>query len=117
MPIVAGGDIQRMMLYYRHDRGKTDESDGDGQRMTRFVFDMDLTRMGVVQLDGLHRPAGKESKLDLIVRTGAPLSATMQQSMRRAYTKALESNGHTGEMSFQHRPEQFVKVGKDGSRA
>lgn len=112
MPIVAGGDIQRMMLYYRHDRGKEGESDGEGQRMTRFIFDMDLTRMGVVQLDGLHRPAGKESKLDLIVRTGAPLSPTMQQSMRRAYTKALESTGHSGEMSFQHRPEQFVKVGK-----
>ncbi len=112
LPIVAGGDIQRMMLYYRHDRGKGEESGKDGDRMTRFVFDMDLTRMGVVQLDGLHRPAGKNSKLDLIVRTGAPLSATMQQSMRRAYTRALESTGHTGEMSFQHRPEQFVKVGK-----
>jgi hypothetical protein len=71
---------------------------------------MDLTRMGVVQLDGLHRPAAKDSKLDLIVRTGAPLSQTMQQSMRRTYVRVLEQTGHSGEMSFQHRPEQFVRV-------
>jgi hypothetical protein len=70
--------------------------------------------MGAVQLDGLHRPAEKSGKLDLIVRTKAPLSGTMQQSMRRAYVRALEQTGHSGEMSFQHRPEQFIKVGTSG---
>ncbi len=114
LPMVAGGDIQRMMLHYRHDRGAQETVDDKKARNTRFIFDMNLTKMGPVQLDGLHRPAEKDSKLDLIVRTKTPLSENMQQSMRRAYVSALEQTGHSGEMSFQHRPEQFIKVGTQG---
>jgi hypothetical protein len=99
-------ELSHVMLYYRHD-GKQEGGDADkDSKTTRFIFDLRLDRMGDVQLDGFHR--GK--RLDLIVRTKAPVSPRMQQEMRRAYTNAVELAGASGELLFQNRAEQFVSI-------
>ena len=112
LPFNQSGALQQMALYYRHDRERpNDDQRPEKTRATRFIFDMSLTRLGAVQLDGLHRPGNAEDgKLDLIVRTKVPLSPTMQQAMRRTYVEALDANRQSGEISFQTRTEQWVKV-------
>ncbi len=99
-------DIQKMMLYWRQDREKEENEDDRKNRGTRFIFDLSLSRMGPVQLDGLHR----QGRLDLILRTPGALSADMQQAVRRAWINALEQTELSGEISFQNKPEQFVKI-------
>ncbi|MCB9988712.1 MAG: hypothetical protein H6868_05165 [Rhodospirillales bacterium] len=97
-------DVSKIMIYYRQDDQKKNDNEQDN-KTTRFVFDLTMTRMGAVQIDGLHRPG----KLDMIVRTARGLSPSMQQALRGTYTHALEQTGLSGEMSFQSRPDQFLQ--------
>ncbi|MBI4030762.1 MAG: hypothetical protein HY370_03735 [Proteobacteria bacterium] len=105
LPLSWQDELHKMMLYYRRDRGSGDDEAGD-IRGTRFIFDLNLSRMGAVQLDGFHRT----KRLDLIIRTKTPLAAVMQQAMRRAYAGALEQTDLSGELAFQNKPGQFVKI-------
>jgi hypothetical protein len=104
LPLAWQDGLHKMMLYYRRSSGDDDKEQGGFG--TRFIFDLDLPRMGAVQLDGLHRT----KRLDLIVRSHSPFSETMQQAMRRAWGGALEQVALSGELSFQSKPSQFVKI-------
>ncbi len=105
LPMAWQDDMHKAMLYFRRSGGDEDNEQGGGFG-TRFIFDLDLPRMGVVQLDGLHRT----KRLDLIVRSRSPFSDTMQQAMRRTWGGALEQAALSGELSFQSKPSQFVKI-------
>ncbi len=106
LPMVWQGEAQKMHLYYREDGQSGQEQEDKKRTGTRFVFDLTLNRMGDIQLDGLMRPG----KLDLVVRTLTFLSQPMQQAMRRTYINAIEQTDLTGEISFQGKAEQFVKI-------
>lgn len=105
LPMFWEGEIQKVTLYTRQDRDANGGEDGDPNQ-TRFVFDLDLTRMGPVQLDGLI----KGQRLDLIVRTEIPFSEPMRQAMRQAYTDALYSTELSGELNFQGDTKHWVNV-------
>ena len=107
LPMTYDGDLTKLMLYYRHD--KTETEDGEKKRGTRFIFDLNLTKMGAVQIDGLHRPIN-ENRLDLIVRTTRPVSDQMRKAMRAVYIEALQQAQAIGDISFQNEKEKFVKV-------
>jgi len=112
LPFHAEGDLQHIMLHYKQEHGGDNDDDEteDKNKMTRFIFDLSLNRMGPVQIDGYHRMIKQDkAKLDLIVRTQKPLSAPMQQRMRQTYTNALEVVGAAGELSFQGKADQFIQ--------
>lgn len=104
LPLYWGGDIHKTVLWFRQGQGG-DQDEADG-KSTRFLFDLDMSRMGAVQLDGFVRG----QRIDLVIRTIKPMSEAMRQIMRRTYFNAVDQAGFTGELSFQHRPEQFVKI-------
>ncbi len=106
LPMFWQGEIQKISLRYKQQEHGDEDDPDDNEKQTRFIFDLSLNRMGGIQLDGLLR----QKKLDLIVRTRAPLSQSMQQSMRRAWVDALESTELHGELSFQNQPEQWVTI-------
>ena len=109
IPLFYQGEAQRITLYTKqHGQGSKDEEDGD---KTRFIFDLDLTRMGPVQLDGYIQ----DKRLDLIVRTQAPFSEPMRQAMRQSYVTALEDSGLHGDLNFQGNVKQWVNVLKQDS--
>lgn len=114
LPLYWQGDVQKLQLFYRHDRPpRKDDEDAAQKQGTRFIFDLDLNRMGTVQLDGLHRPVAENSqngRLDLILRTIRPISMLMQQKMRQTYYNALTQAGVHGELQFQGKAERFVKI-------
>jgi hypothetical protein len=110
LPFYSDGQMQGAMLWYRRDDSHKDENDSTNERKTRFVFDLRLTRMGQVQLDGL----AKGQRIDLILRTTKPVSAPMRLDMRQKYLSTLESASFTGELSFQDKVEQFVKISSTG---
>ena len=107
LPFYSDGQMQGMMLWYRRDDSHKDENDSTAERKTRFVFDLRLTRMGQIQLDGL----AKGQRIDLILRTTKTISPAMRHDMRQKYLSALENAQFTGELSFQDKAEQFVKIG------
>ncbi len=98
------GEMHKMALYYKQDGGGDEQQEKSKQ--TRFIFDLSLTQMGKVQLDGLFRA----TRLDLIVRTESQFSQAMQMEMKQTYTGALAQTELAGELSFQNRPEQWVKI-------
>lgn len=105
LPMYWDSEIQKAIIYFKRDQDFTDREQNGGEQ-TRFIFDLSLTRMGDVQIDGLMR--GK--RLDLIVRSQSPFSQSMQAHMRQLYSNAIEDVSLNGELSFQGDPRQWVQV-------
>lgn len=104
LPFAFGQDIRKVPLYYKEMDGDSEAETKDRQRRLRFLFDLHLSRMGDVQIDGfLQQP-----RLDLVVRTKTPLSVSMQSRMKQLYAGAVEKSNMTGELGFQSKPEQWV---------
>jgi len=106
LPLYWEGEIHKLALHYKQEQRDDEEESQNGDKQTRFVFDMNLSSMGPVQLDGLLR--GR--RLDLIVRTENPFSAPMQTHMKDIYTKAMEETELSGKLSFHDAPEGWVTV-------
>jgi hypothetical protein len=104
LPMLMENQMHKIALYYKNDSQQ--ESKEDGGKQVRFIFDLSLTKMDKVQLDGLFR----NKRLDLIVRTKVPFSNPMQEDMRRIYAGALGETSIIGDLSFQNRPEQWVTI-------
>lgn len=104
IPMLWQSEVSKVMFHTHHDRGPNEQNEGEGG--TRFIFDLALTRMGDVQLDGLLR----EKRLDLIIRTQVPISQSMQQAMRLAYATALDGTDIYGELSFQGDLKNWMNV-------
>lgn len=105
MPMTWDNEIHKMMLFFRHD-GDDESGDAEQGKGTRFIFDLNLQRMGAVQLDGYTR--GK--KLDLIIRSEHQFTDLMRTAMRGVYVNALEQSDLQGELGFQNSFEKFVKI-------
>ncbi|MCR6629280.1 MAG: DNA polymerase III [Magnetospirillum sp.] len=102
MPFLNGGAIEPIRLFVRK---AGDEEGGGGKRGGgkgddhRFVIDLNLSRMGRLQLDGLVR---REDKLfDLIIRTAHPLPADMRRDILGIFADAGELVGTKGTVAFQ----------------
>lgn len=106
IPFAWQNQILKVPLYYKDSQEFEEENDAQSKRkrQLRFLFDLKLSRMGGVQVDGFLQ----SQRLDLILRTKTPLSPPMQQEMRKLYAGAVEKSNLTGELSFQFKPEQWV---------
>ncbi len=105
VPLLWQNEISKVMLHIKHDREHA-ESSNEKNGQTRFIMDLSLTRMGDVQLDGYL----KDKRLDLVVRTQIPISASMQQAMRVAYATALEGSDMRGDIAFQGDMKNWMKI-------
>jgi hypothetical protein len=105
LPMFWEGEIHKITLYTRREDGDEKKKENQGGQ-TRFVFDLSLSRMGDIQLDGLLR----DKRLDLVVRAQNGFSLPMQQTMRQAYSGALENTELTGELNFQGSTKNWVHV-------
>lgn len=107
LPLQWQQDVQKIAVFYKHqDEEDAPDNARNKGKQTRFIFDLALSKMGKVQLDGLHR----QDRLDLIVRTREPFSRAMQMQMKNAYTQAMESSNLGGELAFQNDPQSWVNI-------
>ncbi|MBL8637539.1 MAG: hypothetical protein JNN09_03480 [Alphaproteobacteria bacterium] len=105
IPLLWNNQIQKLPLFYKH---MEDDAEADRERRNkalRFLFQLHLSRMGDVQVDGFL----KQNNLDLILRTKTPVSSGMQETMKRLYTQTVEKSNLTGELGFQFKPDQWVE--------
>lgn len=110
LPLLWEQQIHKIPLYYKHlpDDEEKDGADAKKRRRLRFLFDLNMSRMGGVQVDGFMQ----SERLDIILRTKSPLSPPMQTQMKKLYAGAVEKSRLTGELSFQFKPEQWVDLGQ-----
>ncbi|MAE52238.1 MAG: hypothetical protein CMH27_10545 [Micavibrio sp.] len=106
IPMQWQNDVHKIALFYKQHENDDGEDGKGGGKHTRFIFDLALTNMGKVQLDGLHR----NDRLDLIIRTEDPFSRSMQFQMKAAYTDALETSNLNGDLSFQNDPQNWINI-------
>ena len=105
IPFNAQTSIEQLRLLTR--RPPRDEPGKDSDA-ARFVVDVTLSRLGRIQLDGLVRR--KDKRLDLMVRTAAPLPQDMRNDIRRLFTRASEATGINGLLQFEARANGFVEA-------
>ncbi len=111
VPLTHNNDIQKLVIYYKNDgrdQNPDEQKNGGG---TRFLMNLNLSKIGPLQLDGLFR--ADQKRLDLMLRTNTAFSAPMQTEMQQLYRESLSEISYTGELGFQNRPEQWVHVTPD----
>ena len=99
IPLFDGRDLQQIRLFMRDP---TEEGGGgkDGGAGHRFLIDLDLSKLGPLQLDGLART----ERLDLIVRTHRALPRDIKAEIARLFEETAERVGLKGQVSFQATP-------------
>lgn len=94
LPFLLGQEAGRLMIHFENrDPNRPGGTDDDRQR---FVIDLDMTRLGPLQLEGLY----KDRRLDLVVRTTAALPSEARKELAGRYATALEDTRLNGRLEF-----------------
>jgi hypothetical protein len=100
MPFVNGADIDPIRLHVRRPPDDEEQQRGGGQgHERRFILELDMSRLGRLQLDGLVRREDK--RFDLILRTAQPLSDEMRRDIIGIFATCGELTGTKGQVVFQ----------------
>ena len=101
VPWSADGRIDRITLITRREAEANETAGGKKGRGggTRFLINLDLSRLGPLQLDGMFR---KESRgFDLMIRTKQPLPEPLRLELTGVFGTSTEAMGLKGGLSFQ----------------
>lgn len=110
LPFGFGGQIDRITLVTRRTGSEAVEEDGTGSGGgrgggVRFLFALDLSRLGPMQFDGLYKggPHGQPGsrRLSLLVRTSRALDPVIRRDILGLFSTSAEAMGLTGSLSFQ----------------
>ncbi|MBB4265399.1 hypothetical protein [Roseospira visakhapatnamensis] len=108
LPLSDGAEIAPITLITRIRDGRVrDDDDGETTLAPRrgddpgdrFVVDLTLSNLGRLQLDGLSR--GRARQLHLILRTAAPLPASMREDLLVIAETGMKALGLEGGLTFQ----------------
>ena len=98
IPFLHNGTAQPLRLYLRdNEKDEEEKSHQRKPKATRFVLDVELSRLGGLQLDGLVR----SGSFDLVLRSDRPLSQQARQKVSEIFEAANGAAGMTGMIAFQ----------------
>ena len=97
IPILDDGTIRQINLFYRRDRRRDRKDAKDDKSGTRFVVEVDMSRMGPFQFDGLVR----EKQFDLMVRSRIALPPKFKHDITELFQEALSLGEYRGGLAFQ----------------
>ena len=104
LPFLNGQEIEPVKLYLQYPENPEGEPMPDAP-VKRFLIDLDLSRIGPMQIDGL---IGEKS-LDVILRTDEAMPAPFRDDLNLVYIQALEAVGRTGRLAF-HPGEPRIRI-------
>lgn len=114
LPMLADGQLQALRFAVPQDR---QDDDGDDPRRSgggkRFLIDLDLTRLGALQLDG--RVAAP--RFDLTCRSRRPLPQEMRAELGPLFRDAAAATGFEGALVFEAGDRGWVALATDRARA
>ncbi|AWB06661.1 hypothetical protein A6A40_16470 (plasmid) [Azospirillum humicireducens] len=95
-----------------HPLKEDEEGEGRprGKPGSRFLIDLDLSRFGPMQLDGLVRP----NHFDLILRSHAALPPELRVELIQVFADSVRAVGYSGGLSFQSGARSWVKLTRAG---
>jgi hypothetical protein len=101
MPWNAGGEIDRIALIMRREGDSDEDANRKGGRGkgTRFLINLDLTKMGELQLDGMFRKADRA--FDMMIRTKDALPDNIRRDLAGLFANSNAAMGLKGALSFQ----------------
>ncbi|MBV8168470.1 MAG: hypothetical protein JO021_16870, partial [Alphaproteobacteria bacterium] len=102
IPFSNAGAIEPIRLFL-HQTNPDDGNDAGkkaGGQPTRFLLDLDLSRLGRVQLDGFAQPP----RFDLILRTETPLAEPTRLEILQLFANVTSARGLTGSLAFHVAP-------------
>lgn len=104
VPMMNGQHIEPIQLNVRNTPSEVDKDGGQGGNSgkgggQRFVVDLNLSRLGPMQIDGLVR--GAEKKIDFIFRTQQALPSQMRYDLNRIVDSLAQASGLIGSIVFQ----------------
>ena len=108
VPFVNGQQIEQIRMFVRRNEEETDEENAPRGRGVRFVVDLDLSRLGRLQMDGFVEE--KIKHFNLVVRTDKKLPSGFENGIRTIFTTVNEATGIKGGLSFQAAPPNFVEA-------
>lgn len=97
LPLLDEHALHQARLAIRRDPPKGQIPAEGRPASVHFLLDLELSRLGAMQLDGLVR--GK--RFDLMLRTHKPLDGFMQREIETLFAEAKAATGMTGEIFFQ----------------
>jgi hypothetical protein len=110
IPMFDGMDLDRLRFLVRDSNADDEDANSSGRKRSggasRFLIDLELSRMGEMQLDGLVH----KKRFDLILRTRNPMTAEMRQDIKRIFVDAVDSLGMSGVISFSSGTQGWVSV-------
>ncbi|MDR3440774.1 hypothetical protein [Telmatospirillum sp.] len=106
LPLPMGQRIERVRLVVRRPPENEKEATAREEEGTRFLLDLDLSKLGSLQLDGLVRR--KTKRFDLIFRSRQTLPDGMRKDIAEIFSRSLEGFGLNGNASFQQTA-QFIE--------
>lgn len=101
VPWNAEGRIERIALVTRREEAQDDDDDKKqkGGKGTRFLINLDLSRLGSLQLDGMFR---KETRgFDMMIRTKETLPDYMRRDLTGMFASSNAAMGLKGGLTFQ----------------
>ena len=91
VPLHDSERVRQLRFYFRRRRG------GDGDRDNRFMVEVESSRLGQLQLDGLVR----SDRFDLVLRSHQPLADEVRRDISEIFADGLAITGQTGKIAFK----------------
>jgi hypothetical protein len=95
LPVMDDGQLHQLRIYERQHRGG--QQGGGAQTGSRFVVEVEMSRLGTMQLDGLVQP----KRFDLMLRSRQALPEAMRRDIAALFAEARSAAGFAGEIGFQ----------------
>ena len=92
-PFFDGANLQQVWAFVREHRRAADQ---EGQRALRFIVELDLSKLGGIQLDGLIQ----DNLFNLMIRSVGTLPDNVRQDIAQLFDNSLEATGYTGSVLF-----------------
>ncbi len=99
LPLFFGQRVERIRLTVRRPPEDDEEAAGRDEEGLRFLVDVDMSRLGAIQLDGLVKRRAK--RFDLIVRSKMGLPDEVRRDIGTIFNRALDGLGMTGGAIFK----------------
>jgi hypothetical protein len=99
LPLFDNGQLHQLRIYERQHGGGRQQQAG-GPPGSRFVVEVEMSRLGAMQLDGLVQP----KRFDLMLRSRQPLPEEVRRDIAALFAEARSAAGFAGEIGFQQTP-------------
>jgi|GEM_PF-2288115 len=112
LPVSLNAGVMEPIRLYHRENSEKEAQDQETRTESgqHFIVDIELTRLGRLQLDGFVKKAAGKQRFDLVIRSESRLDSEMKQGIRDIYKDAGELTGFEGGISFLEGRDALFKL-------